>query len=70
MSDFRRATEEGTRQVPELTISDECKWCGESESNLEWSTYAKCWIHRREKLDKRCLRRKIGPIGQPVSPSS
>lgn len=55
---------ERTKQVPELTISDECKYCAESEP--EWSPYANCWIHRRPTLDKRCTRKILGPIGEPA----
>ena len=47
-------------QVPEKTISDECKYCSESEP--EWSPDAKCWVHRRPTLDKRCTRKTMGPI--------
>lgn len=50
------------KQVPEMTISDECKYCGEGEP--EWSPYAKCWIHRRATLDKRCTRKVMGPCGE------
>lgn len=50
------------RQVPEQTISDECKYCAEGEP--EWSPYAKCWIHRRASLDKRCTRKRLGPCGE------
>lgn len=31
-----------------------CGWC--SDGNPEWSVYAKCWIHRRSKLDRKCER--------------
>lgn len=50
------------RQVPEQTISDECKWCGEDQP--EWSPEAKCWIHRRPTLDRRCARKILGPCGE------
>jgi hypothetical protein len=59
-------SKEVTRQVPELTISDECRWCGESVANLEWSKDAQCWIHRRDSVDKRCLRKTVGPCGEQV----
>lgn len=48
-----------TKQVPEQTISDECKYCVEGEP--EWSEYAHCWIHRRPILDKRCTRKHLAP---------
>ena len=51
-----------TKQVPERTISDECRWCAEGEP--EWSPDAKCWIHRRPNLDKRCLRKRLSPVGE------
>ena len=51
-----------SKQVPEKTITDECKYCGENEP--EWSTDAKCWIHRRASLDKRCTRKIMGPCGE------
>jgi hypothetical protein len=63
---MRGDSKEVTKQVPEVTISDECRWCGDSETNLEWSKEAQCWMHRRESVDKRCLRRMIGPYGEPV----
>ena len=50
------------KQVPEKTISDECKWCAENEP--EWSPYAQCWIHRLSSIDKRCLRKHLSPIGE------
>ena|ERR1700688_3059075 len=31
----------------------DCRWCIENEP--EWSEHAKCWIHRRDSIDKRCL---------------
>lgn len=40
----------------------ECPWCKEGEP--EWSPYAKVWIHRRERLDKKCLRPRP-PAEQP-----
>lgn len=52
------------KQVPEQTISDECKYCAEGEP--EWSPHAKCWIHRRPTLDKRCLRKRLGPCGETL----
>lgn len=33
----------------------ECKYC--IEGPPEWSEDAKCWIHRRPTLDKRCTRK-------------
>lgn len=54
------------KQVPELTIYDECKYCAEGEP--EWSPYAKCWIHRRAYLDKRCTRKRLGPCGELPEP--
>jgi hypothetical protein len=30
-----------------------CQWC--KESKPVWSYHAKVWIHRRERLDRRCL---------------
>lgn len=50
-----------SKQVPEETISDECRWCAENEP--EWSPDANCWIHRRPTLDKRCLRKYLSPVG-------
>jgi hypothetical protein len=36
-----------------IVETSRCKWC--REGNVpEWSPYAKCYIHRRETLDKRC----------------
>jgi hypothetical protein len=29
-----------------------CKWC--EDGAPEWSYHAKVWIHRRERLDRRC----------------
>ena len=29
-----------------------CKWC--ADGLPEWSYHAKVWIHRRERLDRRC----------------
>jgi len=49
-----------TKQVPEQTISDECKWCA-SEGLPEWSEDAQCWIHRRPSIDKKCLRKTLSP---------
>lgn len=51
-----------SKQVPEKTITNECKYCAEDEP--EWSPYAKCWIHRRATLDKRCTRKRLGPVGE------
>ena len=53
------------KQVPEQTISDECKYCAEGEP--EWSPAAKCWIHRRASLDKRCTRKVLGPSGGEIA---
>lgn len=50
------------KTVPELTISNECKYCAEGEP--EWSPDAKCWIHRRAALDKRCTRKVLGSRGE------
>ena len=30
-----------------------CRWCDEGKP--EWSEHTKSWIHRRERLDKKCL---------------
>jgi hypothetical protein len=55
-------TKSRSKQVPELTISDECRYCAENDP--EWSSDAKCWIHRRASLDKRCTRKVLGPCGE------
>lgn len=52
------------KQVPEKTISDECRWCGESAP--EWSEDAQCYIHRRPRIDKRCTRKRLSPSGELV----
>lgn len=51
------------KQVPEKTISDECRWCAEGQP--EWSEDAQCWIHRRSRLDKPCSRLHLPPLGTP-----
>ena len=56
------------KQVPEQTISDECKWCP-TEGLPEWSPEAQCWIHRRSSVDKRCLRKTLSPDAEPPSPA-
>jgi hypothetical protein len=61
------AQSQRSKQVPERTISDECKYCAEGEP--EWSTDASCWIHRRPQLDKRCTRKTLSPIGELPAPS-
>lgn len=39
----------GSRSAPK---SSTCRWC--AEGRPEWSSDAKAWIHRRDRLDRRC----------------
>jgi hypothetical protein len=48
--------------MPETPYDDECRWCAENQP--EWSDDAKCWIHRRASVDKRCLRKHLTPSGE------
>lgn len=34
-------------------LNTECPWC--EEGAPEWSPHARVWIHRRPRLDRKCL---------------
>jgi hypothetical protein len=36
-----------------------CRWCADGQP--EWSPYAKVWIHRRDRLDRRCEKPPSNP---------
>jgi hypothetical protein len=40
------------RSGSDPVVTRECKWCAEGKP--EWSSDAKVWIHRRERLDRKC----------------
>lgn len=49
----------GSRSTPK---SSTCRWC--AEGRPEWSSDAKAWIHRRDRLDRRC---ENPPVATPQS---
>jgi hypothetical protein len=49
---FGKKTSELLKVVPPTPKASICRWCAEGEP--EWSCDAKAWIHRRDRLDKRC----------------
>ena len=64
----------GSRSTPK---SSTCRWC--AEGRPEWSSDAKAWIHRRDRLDRRCenppaatpqsvIVPLLGPVGERVHP--
>ena len=49
--------------VPD-SISAECRWCADGDP--EWSSFASEWIHRRNSIDRECLRKHLSPAGEPT----
>lgn len=47
-----REMSERLKVVPPTPEASICRWC--AEGRPEWSCDAKAWIHRRDRLDRRC----------------